>query len=65
MAKYTFIVMTNSTAGKEAEFNEWYNQQHIPDVRSTCPASSVHSDSVWLIRKCAARPAMPTRPGPL
>lgn len=32
MAKYTFIVMTNSTAGKEAEFNEWYNQQHIPDV---------------------------------
>jgi hypothetical protein len=32
MAKYTFVVMTNPTAGKEAEFNEWYNKQHIPDV---------------------------------
>ncbi len=32
MAKYTFVVMTNPTAGKEAEFNEWYNTNHIPDV---------------------------------
>jgi hypothetical protein len=32
MAKYTFVVLTNPTAGKDAEFNEWYNGQHIPDV---------------------------------
>jgi hypothetical protein len=32
MAKYTFIVMTNPVAGKEAEYNDWYNQNHIPDV---------------------------------
>jgi hypothetical protein len=32
MAKYTFVVMTNATSGKDAEFNEWYNKQHIPDV---------------------------------
>ncbi len=32
MAKYTFVVMTNPTAGKEAEFNKWYNEHHIPDV---------------------------------
>jgi hypothetical protein len=32
MAKYTFVVMTNPTAGKDAEFNEWYNKNHIPDV---------------------------------
>ena len=32
MAKYTFVVLTNSTQGKDAEFNEWYNKQHIPDV---------------------------------
>lgn len=32
MAKYTFVVLTNPTAGKDAEFNEWYNKQHIPDV---------------------------------
>ena len=32
MAKYTFVVLTNPTPGKEAEYNEWYNKQHIPDV---------------------------------
>ena len=32
MAKYTFVVLTNPTPGKEAEYNKWYNEQHIPDV---------------------------------
>ena len=32
MTKYTFVVMTNSTAGKEEEFNQWYDSHHIPDV---------------------------------
>ncbi len=32
MPKYTFIVLTNPVAGKEDEFNKWYNGQHIPDV---------------------------------
>jgi hypothetical protein len=32
MAKYTFVVLTNPTPGKEAEFNDWYNKQHIADV---------------------------------
>jgi hypothetical protein len=32
MAKYTFVVLTNPTPGKEAEYNEWYNGTHIPDV---------------------------------
>ena len=30
--KYTFVVLTNPTPGKEEEFNRWYNEQHIPDV---------------------------------
>ena len=34
MTKYTFVVLSNPTAGKEAEYNEWYNGQHIPDVRN-------------------------------
>ena len=34
MAKYTFVVLTNATTGKDDEFNEWYNGQHIPDVLS-------------------------------
>lgn len=32
MAKYTFVVLTNPTPGKEAEYNEWYNKIHIADV---------------------------------
>ena len=32
MAKYTFVVLTNPTSGKEAEYNKWYDEQHIPDV---------------------------------
>ena len=32
MPKYTFVVLTNPVAGKEDEYNRWYNGQHIPDV---------------------------------
>ena len=32
MAKHTFIVFTNPVEGKESEYNDWYNRQHIPDV---------------------------------
>jgi hypothetical protein len=33
MAKYVFVVMSNpTTPGQEAEYNEWYNKIHIPDV---------------------------------
>ena len=32
MAKYKYLVITNAVAGKEAEFNDWYTQQHLSDV---------------------------------
>lgn len=32
MAKYSFVVLTNPTPGKEPEYNDWYNNVHIPDV---------------------------------
>ena len=32
MARYTFVVFTNPVAGKEDEYNDWYNRHHIPDV---------------------------------
>ena len=32
MASHQFLVISNAVPGKEAEFNEWYNKQHIPDV---------------------------------
>ena len=32
MAKYVMFVMTNCEAGKDAEFNDWYDRIHLPDV---------------------------------
>lgn len=32
MPKYTFLVLSNAVDGKDAEFNEWYTNRHIPDV---------------------------------
>jgi hypothetical protein len=32
MAKYSFVVLTNSVSGREAEFNEWYDNVHMKDV---------------------------------
>lgn len=32
MAKHVFVVMTNPTGDRDAEFNKWYDNQHIPDV---------------------------------
>lgn len=32
MDKYVLVVLTNPVAGREEEFNSWYNNQHVPDV---------------------------------
>ena len=32
MAKYVFVVMTNAAEGQEAEFNRWYDEEHLGDV---------------------------------
>ena len=32
MAKYCLLVITNAVAGKDDEFNNWYSNQHVPDV---------------------------------
>jgi len=34
MAKHTFVVLTNPVEGRDHDYNEWYNNQHIPDVVS-------------------------------
>ena len=36
MAKWILVVETNSAdAAREAEFNEWYDKTHLPDVLET------------------------------
>ena len=32
MQRYAFVVLTNAVPGREAEFNDWYTNRHIPDV---------------------------------
>ncbi len=32
MAKYVMFVMTNCAPGTDAEFNDWYDRIHLPDV---------------------------------
>ena len=32
MADHTFVVFTKPVAGKEDEYNHWYDTRHIPDV---------------------------------
>ncbi len=32
MKKFNFVVFTNAVAGREKEYNDWYSEQHLPDV---------------------------------
>lgn len=32
MKDYCFVVFTKPVAGREAEYNQWYDHRHIPDV---------------------------------
>lgn len=34
MAKQLMVVFSNSAEGKDAEFNEWYDRAHAPDLLS-------------------------------
>jgi len=32
MHEFQFVVFSNPVAGREAEYNRWYQEQHLPDV---------------------------------
>jgi hypothetical protein len=32
MAKHHLLAFTNPAAGREAEFNRWYDERHVPDL---------------------------------
>jgi hypothetical protein len=34
MAKHVLIALTSPVEGKEAEYNSWYNEVHIPEILS-------------------------------
>jgi hypothetical protein len=32
MPKHLMLVLTNPVEGKDAEYNEWYTNTHLPDI---------------------------------
>ncbi len=32
MTRHQLVILTKAKPGQEAEFNRWYDEQHIPDV---------------------------------
>jgi hypothetical protein len=32
MARHVFVVFTNPVEGKDASYNDWYDNRHLPDV---------------------------------
>jgi hypothetical protein len=32
MGRYKLLVLTNAVTGRDDEFNQWYDQRHIPDA---------------------------------
>lgn len=32
MARYKLVAFSNAAEGREADFNQWYDGQHMPDV---------------------------------
>ena len=33
MARYQYVVLVQAVAGREADFDEWYDTQHLADVK--------------------------------
>lgn len=34
MARYVFVVYSNAVDGREQEYNDWYSNQHLNDLRA-------------------------------
>lgn len=47
MARFDFMVLSRCTPGKEAEYEEWYTGQHLPDV---CAIEGVESGRLTRVR---------------
>ena len=42
MARYVMMVLTNATEGNDEEFNDWYTNQHLPDVLNLRGFTAAH-----------------------
>jgi hypothetical protein len=47
MARYTYVVFTEPTEGREDVYNEWYDNTHLADVLSVPGFISARRFRVW------------------
>jgi len=58
MTKHVLIALTNPVEGREQEFNEWYDNQHVPDflaLPGCVSAQRFKLSDVQLPRPCPYR----------
>ncbi|WP_043113433.1 DUF4286 family protein [Solimonas soli] len=56
--KGQLLVFSNAKPGAEAEFNAWYDRQHVPDTLRIAP--EIHSAQRFSLNTIAAAPGAPT-----
>jgi hypothetical protein len=56
MANAKFVVLTNPVEGREDEYNDWYDNQHLADILATNGITSAQRYEV------VAAPGMPASP---
>lgn len=59
MTRYQFVVLTQALPGREAEFEAWYDNQHIPDVARVPGVVSARRFHVETVMSNAATPPLP------
>ncbi|MDB5971429.1 MAG: hypothetical protein JWQ90_3879 [Hydrocarboniphaga sp.] len=55
--KGQLLVFSNAKPGTEAEFNEWYDRQHVPDTLRIAP--EIRSAQRFSLNSIAAAPGTP------
>jgi hypothetical protein len=58
MASGQLLVFSRAQPGREDEFNEWYNRQHIPDVLRLAP--EIRTARRYSLTTLALPPGSPT-----
>ncbi|MDB5988027.1 MAG: hypothetical protein JWR16_3080 [Nevskia sp.] len=57
MSNGQLLVFSNAKPGKEVEFNEWYDRQHVPDTLRLAP--EIRSARRYSLNSVAAAPGIP------
>lgn len=60
MRRYSWLVLTNCAPGKEAEYNKWYDEVHLPDLKripGVVDAYRGHLSDIQMVSAVASAPS--------